>query len=88
MIDNASLFICDENGNVDADLLFEDMMQMFREMDEVPFGKGFIQGSFGKGIIRFRLPDNPVVNLLFGNTGAIKITDADILELKKIITEE
>lgn len=88
MIDNASLFLCDDDGNVDADMLFDDLMQMFRDMDEVPFGKGFIHGTFGKGTIRFALPDNPMVNLLFGNTGAIKITDVDILELKNIITEQ
>lgn len=88
MIDNASLFLCDENGNLDADVLFSDLMQMFRDMDEVPFGKGFIQGTFGKGTIRFALPESPIINLLFGDTGAIKITDADILELKKIIMEQ
>ncbi|MCS3159528.1 hypothetical protein NXY07_26050 [Phocaeicola dorei] len=43
MIDNAALFLCDENGNVDADLLFNDMLSMFREMEEMPFGKGFIR---------------------------------------------
>lgn len=87
MIDNASLFLCDENGNVDVDTLFNDLLHVFRDMDEVPFGAGFIRGTFGNGTIRFALPDNPVVNLLFGDTGAIKITDADILELKKILTE-
>lgn len=87
IIDNVSLFVCDENGNIDTDMLFDDLIQMFRDMEEVPFGKGFIHGTFGKGKIRFALPDNPITNLLFGDTGAIKITDADILELKKIITE-
>lgn len=84
MIDSAALFICDENGNIDADLLFNDMMSMFREMDELPFGKGFVHGTIGKGAIRFQLPDNPVVNLLFGNTGALKITENDFMELKSL----
>lgn len=69
MIDNASLFLCDENGNIDADMLFNDLIVMFREMDEMPFGKGFIRGTIGKGNIRIALPDNPVSNILFGNTG-------------------
>lgn len=83
-IDSASLFICDEEGNVDADMLFNDMMTMFREMEETTFGKGLLQGTIGKGVIRFKLPDNPIFNLMFGNTGAIKITEADFLELKDL----
>ena len=87
MIDNAALFLCDENGNVDADLLFNDMLSMLREMEEMPFGKGFIRGTIGKGSIRFALPDNPITSILFGKTGAIKITDADLIELKKLLIE-
>lgn len=83
-IDNAALFICDEEGNIDSDMLFDDMMTMFRDMDETTFGKGLVKGTIGKGIIRFKLPDNPVFNLMFGNTGAIKITEADFLELKEL----
>lgn len=84
MIDNASIFICDEEGNIDSDMLFDDMMKMFRDMDETPFGKGILQGTIGKGVIRFKLPDNPIFTLMFGNTGAIKITEADFLELKEL----
>ena len=81
MIDNAALFLCD------ADLLFNDMLSMLREMEEMPFGKGFIRGTIGKGSIRFALPDNPITSILFGKTGAIKITDADLMELKKLLIE-
>lgn len=88
-IDNATLFLCDESGSIDTETLFNDMMNVFCDMEEVPFGKGFIQGTIGKGTIRFALPNNPVVNILFGDTGAIKITEADILELKRhILTHE
>ena len=83
-IDNASLFICDEEGNIDADMLFDDMLKMFKDMEETPFGKGMFQGTVGKGVIRLKLPENPVFNLMFGNTGAIKITEADLLELKEL----
>lgn len=87
IIDNASLFICDENGNIDTETLFSDLMRMFHDMDEVPFGCGIIQGTVGKGVIRFALPDNAITNVLFGDTGAIRITESDILELKKMLTE-
>lgn len=87
MIDDAALFICDEEGNFSPDMLFDDLMTMLREMEEVPFGSGLMQGTIGKGVIRFKLPDNPVFSLLFGDTGAIKITEADFMELKDIFTE-
>lgn len=83
-IDKAALFLCDEEGNIDSDMLFKDMMTMFRDMEETPFGKGLFQGTIGKGTIRLKLPDNPVFNLMFGNTGAIKITEADFIELKEL----
>ncbi len=87
MIDDAALFICDEEGNFSPDMLFDDLMTMLREMEEVPFGSGLMQGTIGKGVIRFKLPENPVFSLLFGDTGAIKITEADFMELKDIFTE-
>lgn len=88
MIDDASLFICDKNGNIDADMLFSDLLSSFKNMDEVPFGKGFIQGTAGKGVIRFVIPNNPITGLLFGDTGAIRITETDLKELKMILTKE
>jgi len=87
MIDSAALFICDENGDIDAEMLFDDMMTMFREMEETPFNMGIFNGAIGKGMIRFQLPNNPIFNLLFGDTGAIKITDSDFVELKNLITK-
>ena len=80
----AKNYLARERGNIDADMLFKDMMTMFREMEETTFGKGFLQGTIGKGVVRFKLPNNPVFNLMFGNTGAIKITEADFLELKEL----
>lgn len=88
MIDGVSLFLCDEDGCVDADMVFDDLMAMFNEADEVPFGTGLLRGTVGKGMVRFQLPDNPIMTLLFGNSQAIKITSADFMELKNMITEE
>lgn len=87
IIDSAALFICDENGNIDAELLFDDLMTMFRDMEELPFGNGLIRGTIGSGVVRFELPDNPVVKLLFGDTGAIRITESDFKELKELFVE-
>lgn len=87
MVDNAALFICDEEGNVDAKMLFDDFLTIFRGMEETPFAKGFIRGTIGKGVVRIQLPDNPAFNMLFGNTGGIKITETDLIELKNLFVE-
>jgi len=88
MMDGVSLFVCDESGEVDAGMVFDDLMEMFRESDEVQFGKGLLRGSVGKGVVRFQLPDNPLVSLLFGNSQAIRVTADDFLELKDLVTRE
>ena len=38
-----------------------------------------------KIVIRFVIPNNPITGLLFGDTGAIRITEEDLKELKEII---
>ncbi len=88
MINDAALFLCDESGHIDTEMLFDDLMSVFKEMEEIPFGKGFIRGTLGKGVIRFQLPDNPITGILFGESQSIKITSRDFLELKEILTTE
>lgn len=88
MIDNVALFICDENGNIDTEMLFDDLMTMFREMDEANFNIKSIKCSIGKGVIRLELPkDALITKLFFGDIGAIRITEADFMELKDLFIE-
>lgn len=87
-VDNAMLFIADENGEYSAETLFDDAMTIFKEMEEKSFNTGMINGSIGKGQIRIELPNNPIRSFLFGDMKAIRITDADFEELRTIITEE
>lgn len=39
-IDNATLFIADEDGNIDANTIFEDMMQMLKSVEDYKFDVG------------------------------------------------
>lgn len=86
-IGNLMLFIADENGNYDLDMLLDDALSMFQAMPERPFDLGLFHGTVGNGVIRVQLPDNPLVSFLMGDTGAIKITGDDIKELKSILAE-
>lgn len=84
-IDKLMLFIADENGNYDMGMLLDDALEMFKTMPESPFDAGILRGTIGGGMIQVMLPDNPLVSLFMGNTGAIKITMDDFKELKKIL---
>ena len=88
VIDYAFLFMCDENGKVDFSTFFNDLMAIFRDMDEIPFSLGLTAGTIGKGVIRIQIPDNIFTNILFGNMGSIKVTESDIKDLFDLITSE
>lgn len=87
-VDDAMMFIGDENGNYDTSKIFDDVMSMFKDMDEMNFNLGPLDGTIGKGIIRIKIPNNMFTSMLFGDTGAIKITESDIMDLKTLFIEE
>lgn len=86
-IDNASLFIADENGVIDAGTVFDDMMQMLKSIEDYHFDVGFIHGHIGNGMVSIDLPDNIAISLLFGSKRSINITAEDFAELKSLLTE-
>ena len=87
-IDNAALFFTDENGNIDAKTVFEDIMKIFSSMEETSFDLGIIKGIVGKGKISLTLPDNILTNIVFGSNKAITLNENDFLELKELLLEE
>lgn len=84
-IDNATLFIADENGNIDADTIFTDAMQMLKVVENYHFDFGIIHGHIDNGTISIDLPDNPFIAILFGSKRSINITEEDFVELKDLI---
>ena len=87
-IDNATLFIADENGNIDADTIFTDIMQMLESISNYEFDLGFVNGRIDGGILTIDLPDNIITNILFGSKKSISFTKTDFDELKNLITAE
>lgn len=85
-IDNATLFIADENGNIDADTIFSDMMQMLKVVENHHFDFGIIHGHIDNGVISIDLPDNIATAILFGSKRSINFTEEDFVELKDLIT--
>lgn len=86
MIDNSLLFITDENGTIDTDVAIDMFVDMFKEMDIQEYKIGMIPITVGKGEIVAELPHNPLLDMVVGNLGKVKITSADFLELKEMFT--
>lgn len=84
-IDNAALFIADENGNIDANTIFEDMMQMLKAVEDYHFDFGIVHGHISNGAISIDLPDNIATAILFGSKRSINFTEEDFVELKGLI---
>lgn len=87
-IDNATLFIADEDGNIDADTIFSDLMQMLENISDYKFDFGFIKGRIDDGVIAIDLPDNIVTTILFGSKKSISFAKEDFEELKNLLTAE
>lgn len=84
-IDNATLFLADENGNIDADTIFADAMQMLKVVENYHFDFGIIHGHIDDGTISIDLPDNIATAILFGSKRSINFTEEDFVELKDLI---
>ena len=87
-IDNATLFIADEDGNIDADTIFSDLMQMLENISNYEFDFGIIKGRIDSGALVIDLPDNIITTILFGSKKSISFTKNDFEELRSLITAE
>lgn len=87
-IDNATLFIANEDGTIDADTIFSDLMQMLENISNYEFDLGIIKGRINDGAIAIDLPDNIITAILFGNKKSISFAKEDFEELKSLITAE
>lgn len=86
-IDNAALFLADENGDINTNTLFTDAMEIFKGLEDNTFDIGLVQGVVGKGRISITLPDNIFTNIIFGNKKTITFNENDFLELKSLFVE-
>ena len=83
-IDNILLFVADENGNVNTDVLINDLVEMFKAMDVQNVKMGIFDIEYGKGEVKINIPHNPILDMLMGDLGQVKITTEDILEIKEL----
>ena len=76
-IDTATMFIADEDGNIDSRNFITDAVNMFRSMPQRGTQVGGMRITYGEGCIEAQLPDNWLTRLL-GDVGTIRITAEDI----------
>lgn len=86
-LDVLALFVADEDGNVNADTVFEDLSKMLKSMEQTRYDFGVLHGSIGNGVVTIDLPDNLLTTLFFGNNKSIQFTTDDITEMKSLIVE-
>ncbi len=84
-IDNMLLFVTDKDGKLDITDMFDEGMRMFQEMPVQTHKLMGLNTHVGQGAIEIKMPDNFLVSMFMGNTGSIKITTADIMELKQML---
>lgn len=84
LLDNVVLIGLDKDGNINSDLIIDEMAALFKEFDYHSTIWGCnIDISNGKAVIS--LPDNMVAYLLFGNKSGFSFSEQDIMKLKEYI---
>lgn len=81
-IDRLALFLCDERGVYDTDMIVDDLCEMF---DKTPRGETELLGAtitYGQGEVCIDLPGGAFVETLLGDLSKIRFTTDDFKELK------
>lgn len=85
MVDSLTLFVADKDGKIDTDMLIDDAVTMFKEMDVAYAEIGSFGIEYGKGAVTINIPHNVFLDMIFGDLGQIRITAEDILEIKQLM---
>lgn len=85
MVDGLTMFVADKDGNIDAGMLIDDAVTMFKEMDVAHADMGIFGIDYGKGAVTVNIPHNVLLDMIFGDLGKITITAEDLLEIKSLM---
>lgn len=87
IVDNVMLFVTDENGGIDTDLIIDDLISMFKDMEVQQIAVGNFLVEYGGGEVVIHIPHHPLLDIIFGDLGQIRITSEDFTEMKELFTE-
>lgn len=85
MVDGLTMFVADKDGYIDTDMLIDDAVTMFKEMDVAHAEIGSFGIDYGKGAVTVSIPHNVFLDMIFGDLGKITITADDLLEIKALL---
>lgn len=83
-IDAAFLMFGDTQGNIDSDTVVDFVCDMLKEMTPTDYAVGAIGVRVGKGEILAQFPRSVFSDLIVGNLDGVKITTADIQQIKNL----
>lgn len=83
-IDMLWMFIADENGVVDSDVLVDNVIAMLKEMDLKEYNIMGLNMTIGKGEVAIEMPKNIFFDMLVG-CSKIRFTSNDINEFKNLL---
>lgn len=81
-IDGLVLFVGNEQGVIDTDVMVDMAADMFKELEPHKYQFEMFDIEIGRGEVALNLPQNYMYDLLFGGSGRFRMTADDILELK------
>lgn len=84
-LDTFFLFVANEVGEVDSDVVIDHLAAMFAEMDVIETNIAGFRITAGKGRAEVLFPPNPLLKLIAGNVGGFALNADDIRELKSFI---
>lgn len=83
-IEAAFLMFGDTQGNIDSDTVVDYVCDMLKELPATDYSLGSIEVKVGKGEILVHFPRNVLSDLIVGNLDGVKITTADIQQIKNL----
>lgn len=85
-IDNVGLFLCDETGVYDTDMIIDDLCDMFEKLPVTTTNHSGFDVTYGKGEVKVDMPGNIFMQALMGDLANIRLTADDLREIKKMFT--
>lgn len=81
-VDTAFIMFADKHGNIDSDTVVDMLCSMLEEMNPTDMALGPFDAKIGMGEISIEFPHSFFSELIAGDIGGVKITTADIKQIK------
>lgn len=81
-MDAAFLLFADKNGSIDSDSVVDSLCSMLDEMNPSDYSFYGFEAKIGRGEICVDFPHSFLSELITGDIGGVKITSADIKQVK------